>query len=78
MMRDDNYQPYILIGPDHKQQIEARLLTLRRLRTRTKPLERSQRRKRATTCLQFIGGWLVLLVLIAVVLATLAGAINWR
>lgn len=75
-MRDDNYQPYVLIGPDRKQQIESRLLTLRSLRTRTKPLDSPSRVQALRMWLLFVGGWLVLLGLVVLVLAILAGMIG--
>lgn len=70
-MRDDNYMSYVLIGPDRKQQIEARLLKLRRFRARTQPLGPSPRTQVIRARLLFVGGWLVLLALIVMVVAVL-------
>lgn len=77
-MRDDNYMSYVLIGPDRKSQVEARLLALRRLRTRTKPLDAPSRWQVLRRWLALIGGVLALVALIVLALAVVAGLIGWQ
>lgn len=58
----------ILHRPDRKA-LEERLLSLRRTRARTKPLEPSQRIQVLRTRLLFVGGWLVMAALIVAAVA---------